>query len=311
MRDYDLLVIGEVNVDLILTAADVTPTFGQVEKLVDDATLALGGSSANVACGAARLGLRTAFCGKIGDDVFGHFLRYRLAELGVDTTHVIVAPGDKTGITVNLSQPGDRAMLTFPGAMATFSAEDIDASLLSRTSHVHTGSYFLQTKLRRNLHEVLATARRESATVSLDPGWDPAEEWTDHLMKSLIQTDVFFPNDQEAIHISRTRDEASAMETLAQTVPLVAMKQGRNGATVRRGDHTLHQAAFPVTSVDTTGAGDAFDAGFLLGFIRDQPVETCLLWGSACGALAVQKPGATESLPDRVQLETFLAAHAE
>lgn len=308
--EFDVLVIGELNVDLVLTGEDVTPSFGQAEKLVEDAALSLGGSSANLACGTARLGLRTAFCGKVGDDVFGRYLRYRLSELGVDITHLLVDPAEKTGITVNLSQPGDRAMLTYPGAMATFRADDIDPSLLSRCRHIHSGSFWLQTALRTNLHEVLAAARQEGATVSLDPGWDPSGLWPDDIQAALLHTDVFLPNDQEAIHITRACDETEALRILACRVPLVAMKQGSRGATARRDGQEWTVPSYPVKPVDTTGAGDAFNAGFLLGFLREQPVETCLQWGAACGALAVQEIGATESLPDRKRLEGFLESRA-
>ena len=179
MRDYDILVIGELNVDLILSGHDVTPAFGQAEKLVDDATLATGSSSAIFACGASRLGLRVAFAGKVGDDEFGRFMVRSLQEQGVDTTHVIVDHKVKTGLTVHLSRPHDRAMLTYLGSIAAFRAEEIDRQVLGRARHVHMSSFFLQTGIRHEAADLFAAARTAKATVSLDPGWDPAESWDD------------------------------------------------------------------------------------------------------------------------------------
>ena len=107
MADLDLLVVGEINPDLILRGEDVAPAFGQAEKLVDAATLTIGASSAIMACGAARLGLRTAFVGLVGDDEFGRFMLHALQERGVDTTGCVIDPAQHTGMSVILSQPHD------------------------------------------------------------------------------------------------------------------------------------------------------------------------------------------------------------
>src|SRR5215207_8135730 len=103
MRDIDVIVVGELNADLILSG-DVAPAFGQVEKLVDDASLVIGSSSAIFACGAARLGLRVAFIGKVGDDALGQFVLRELERHGVDTAGMVVDPSLKTGLTVILSR---------------------------------------------------------------------------------------------------------------------------------------------------------------------------------------------------------------
>src|SRR5690606_37798313 len=98
MGEFDLLVIGEINPDLNLHGKDVVPAFGQAEKLVEDATLVIGSSSAITACGAARLGLQVAFLGVVGDDPFGHFMLAAMAAKGVDTSACIVDPALSTGL---------------------------------------------------------------------------------------------------------------------------------------------------------------------------------------------------------------------
>src|SRR5512138_1949952 len=114
---FDILVAGEINPDLILTG-DVIPAFNQTEKLVDSAALTIGSSSAIFACGAARLGLRVAFIGLCGDDVFGHFMLDEMSKRHVDVTHVIVRKDGQTGVSVILNDHSDRAILTHPGLMA-------------------------------------------------------------------------------------------------------------------------------------------------------------------------------------------------
>lgn len=307
MRDYDILVIGELNVDLILSGQDVTPAFGQAEKLVDDATLATGSSSAIFACGASRLGLRVAFVGKVGDDEFGRFMLRSLQEHGVDTTHVIVDPHVKTGLTVHLSRPHDRAMLTYLGSIAAFRAKEIERQLFRRARHVHMSSFFLQSGVRHAAGDLFAAAHAAHATVSLDPGWDPAEAWNGPLRQALTQIDVFLPNEQEALNITQADNTQQAEEALASQIPVVAIKLGQAGATARRGKQKAACNGFPVTPVDTTGAGDSFNAGFLYAFLNEHDLETCLRWGCACGALATLQVGGTAGQATVTEVEALLA----
>ena len=150
-RDLDLLVLGEVNPDLVLSDASMQVAFGQAETLVDDAELTIGGSGAIMACAAARLGLRTAIAGLVGDDQFGAFMLRAVSERGVDVSGVAVDPGVRTGLTVVLARPGDRAILTFPGAIAAMTAARVDPALVARARHVHVSSFFLQTALAPGL----------------------------------------------------------------------------------------------------------------------------------------------------------------
>src|SRR6185503_12842825 len=152
---FDILVAGEINPDLILTG-DVHPEFGQVEKLVASYTLAVGSSSAIFACGAARLGLRVAFIGVCGDDVFGRFMLDEMQKRNVDVSNVIIRSDGQTGLSVILNQPfdyaqGDRAILTHLGLIPNLQASDIPDRLLRQARHMHVASYFLQTKLQPDL----------------------------------------------------------------------------------------------------------------------------------------------------------------
>jgi sugar/nucleoside kinase (ribokinase family) len=158
MRPFDLLVAGEINPDLVLSG-NVLPEFGQVEKLVDSATLTIGSSSAIFACGAARLGLKVAFVGLCGDDVFGRFMLDEMQKRNVDVSNVIIHPDGQTGLSVILTQDTDRAILTHLGLITGLQASDISDSLLCQSRHLHVASYFLQTKLQPDLPSLYQRAR--------------------------------------------------------------------------------------------------------------------------------------------------------
>jgi sugar/nucleoside kinase (ribokinase family) len=292
----DLLVLGDINPDLVLRGDGVEPAFGQVEKLVDDADLRIGGSGAIVACGAARLGLRTGIAGVVGDDLFGRFMVDALGARGVDTSGVVVDPGRRTGLTVVLSKPhGDRAMLTYSGAIASLTADAVDAG---SARHVHVASLFLQTALAPGLPGLFRAARAAGATTSIDPNWDPGERWDGGLHELLPLTDLFLPNGEEAMRIAGRGDPAAAARALAAEGPLVAVKLGADGALAARGDELVRvPAPAGVDPVDTTGAGDSFDAGVLAGLLNGWPPERMLALGCACGALSTRAAGGTAAQP--------------
>src|SRR5207244_1168510 len=214
MADFDLLVLGDVNPDLVLRG-DVRPAFGQVEQLVDDARLVVGGSGAIMACGAARLGLDTVLCGVVGDDVFGQFMLDELRAAGVDTKGVVVYGDRATGLSVILSDGEDRAILTSTGTIDAPDADALDLDLVRAARHVHVSSYFLQRGLRDQLPRLFAEAHRAGATTSVDPNWDPDGSWDGGLMELLQETDVFLPNAAEARAIAGLEDVDAAARSFA------------------------------------------------------------------------------------------------
>ena len=300
---FDVLVIGELNVDLLLYG-DVTPVFGQVEKLVDDAVMTVGSSSAIFACQAARLGLRVGFVGKVGVDPFGEFMINRLRQAGIDTSAIVEDSTLKTGLTVHLVRGTDRAMLTNVGAIPELRPEDVDGTLLETTRHFHLGCYFLQEGIQPGLAGLFAQARAAGATTSLDPGWDPAENWDSDLRQALRETDIFMPNEQEILRIAGRETVEEAMNEFAE-IPTVVVKRGAAGASGRRHGKTASCEPPPVEPVDTTGAGDSFDAGFLFRLLEGRDLEHALYSGCLCGALSTTGTGGVEAQPDLQQLSKF------
>jgi sugar/nucleoside kinase (ribokinase family) len=290
MPDLDLLVLGDANPDLIVRG-DVVPRFGQAEQLVEHADLVIGGSGAIAACGAARLGLRVAFAGVVGDDVFGRFMRDALASAGIDVRGIVVDPDRPTSLSVVLSKGDDRAILTAPGTIGALRGKDIHPDLVQSARHVHVSSYFLQTSLAPDLPELFRTAHEASASTSLDPNWDPAEEWDSGMLSLLSVTDCFFPNSVEARSITGIDDIDVAAEALAERGTVVAVKFGQGGGLAVWGDEVVRSESIPADVVDTTGAGDSFDAGFIVGRLAGWSLGRCLQLAVACGSLSTRSAG--------------------
>ncbi len=310
--DFDLVVVGDCNPDVLVLGPDVTPAFGQQEKLVERMSLEIGGSAAITAVAAARLGLRVALVAAVGPDAAGTFMLEALAKEGVDVSAVAVRDGRATGMTVALSRGGDRAILTALGAMNSLTAADIPASMLERARHVHVSSYFLLAdSLGPGLADVFAGARAAGATTSLDTNWDPAERWRDErLAAAIAQAGLLLPNEAEALALSGTSSVSSAALALMAFGPRVAVKLGARGVLVGAGPAELHKVSLPpVTPVDTTGAGDCFNAGLIAGLLHGLPLPRAAALGCATGALSTGALGGTAGAPGWQQAAD-LAAHA-
>jgi sugar/nucleoside kinase (ribokinase family) len=310
-RDLDLVVIGDCNPDVLVLGGDVTPAFGQQEKLVDQVSLETGGSAAITAVAAARLGLRVALIAAVGDDPAGRFMLDQLDREGVDVSTVIVRDGIPTGMTVALSRGRDRAILTALGAIASLTAADVPIAVLARARHVHVSSYFLLAdSLGPGLAGVLADAGAAGATTSLDTNWDPSERWQDaHLPAAIAQCDLLLPNEAEALALSGAADPEAAALALARGGPSLAVKLGARGVLCAAGPE-MHQVSLPpVTPVDTTGAGDCFNAGLIAGLLQGLPLPRAAALGCAAGALSAGALGGTAGAPG-LAAATDLAGHA-
>ena len=313
MQSFDVLVAGEINPDLILSG-DVEPSFGQVEKLVDSAALTIGSSSAIFACGAARLGLKIAFIGKCGSDLFGQFMLAEMQKLGVSLEHVIILPGQATGLSLILNRGQDRAILTYPGLIPALNAAEITDDLLRQARHLHVASYFLQASLQPGLLRLFERARSLGLTTSLDPNYDPSESWAgfDEL---LSVTNIFLPNQAEACSLTGADTAEAAAARLAAQVETVAIKLGAQGAfgvsaspqlLGEDGKQMVRVPSIPVNVVDTVGAGDNFDAGFIYGYLHGWSLEQSLRAAVICGALSTRAAGGTNAQASLSEMNALL-----
>ncbi len=306
MKKYDVLAIGELNVDIILTGLKSLPVPGR-EIICSDCSQVLGSSTAICASAISRLGLEVGFIGKVGKDNWGEEVVKALGANGVDTSHVIMDESARTGVTVSLSLPSDRAMVTYMGTIDKFGLEDFDISLIERARHIHVGSFFLQNKLRPGLVKLFSSAREKGISTSLDAGWDDTQNWDYGIFGVLPYTSIFLPNEIEALNISGKDNVREALEVLGKYAPIVAVKCGSRGAIAKWGDRVEEVPAFSgIEPVDTTGAGDCFNAGFIYAFLKGLDLRECLTYGNACGAISVTKVGGASSCPTLAEVESLI-----
>lgn len=291
MHRFDLLVVGDANPDVIIGPLRTDLAFGQREQLVPAGVLTLGGSGAITAAGAARLGLKVALAGRVGDDDGGRFVRAALAERGVDTSALRTDPSLPTPLTTVLTRDGDRAIVTSPGTLAAIGADDVPADLLARSRHVHSSSYFLLPKLAPALPALLRAAREHGATTSVDTNDDPAGTWD--VGNLLPEADFLLPNAAEAVRLTGAPDARAAAGLLAADGPVVVVKDGADGAFLQCGGDFVSAPGIPAEAADTVGAGDSFNAGFLAGVLAGLPLATALRCGVVCGGFSVRARGGT------------------
>jgi sugar/nucleoside kinase (ribokinase family) len=302
-RTFDVLVVGDLNPDIVVLDKVMAPVFGQVETLVEGIRLTIGGSAGIMACGVARLGLSVAVCGVVGDDDLGRWMLASLAARGVDTRHCVVEAVFPTGATVILARGADRAILTALGTIDRLRAADVPLEMLSEARHVHAASTALQPHLRSGLPAVFRAARSAGATSSFDTNWDPAERW-DGIDGLLSTADICFPNLEEGRRWTGASEPAAVGRALAARAaanrdpdagPLtVALKLGADGALAVRGHELVRVRARRVPVIDTVGAGDSFDAGFVGALVSGWPLDEALALAVACGSASTRAMGGVD-----------------
>jgi sugar/nucleoside kinase (ribokinase family) len=215
---------------------------------------------------------------------------------GVDISPVIIREGGQTGMSVILARGSDRAILTFPGLIPALTTEDIPRSLLKRARHLHVASYFLQTGLQTGLAALFEEARDHGMTTSLDPNWDPAERWEgfDTLLRKV---DIFLPNENEAVSITKAKTLQQAMLLLNKKTDLAVVKCGAKGACISKGTTDIEVPGLKVEVVDTVGAGDSFDAGYLYGHLNGWGLKKSLALAAVCGSLSTRAAGGVAAQP--------------
>jgi sugar/nucleoside kinase (ribokinase family) len=310
MPRFDVTIAGELNLDLILYGLpEQLPP--ERELLAERMMLTLGSSSAIVAHNLAALGSRVGFQSRIGDDPLGQIALDRLQQSGVDASLVRRVPGSTTtGLTVILHHQAWRNILTYAGTIAETSWQDLDLDYLADSRHFHLSSYYLQRALRPRVGELFRYLKSKGLTISLDTNDDPEDRWEGGLHELLRDVDVFLPNEREACKAAGTNNDdlEAAVRKLSGLVPLVVVKLGRQGAMAQRGANRFTSPAQDVVAVDTVGAGDSFDAGFLHQYVRGADLQTCLASGNKAGALSTTRPGGTEAFRDANYRESFFAS---
>jgi len=298
-KKYDILIVGELNVDLILDKIEGNIEVGK-EIFSRNMTLTLGSSSAIFANNLSVLGANTTFIGRIGRDNFGDLVVTSLKKSGVDISNLIETPGNYTGITVAMSYGDDRAMVTYPGAMSDLKVDDISDAKLKEAKHLHVSSIFLQEGLLPDIELLFKRAKSLGLTTSLDPQWDPSEEWNVNLEKLLPYVDVFLPNENELMAMTNTATIEAGIEKIASFAHNIVVKQGTKGASLFNKNTRIDMPAFLNKDVvDAIGAGDSFNAGFINAYIQGMDLKKCLEYGAIAGAINTTASGGTTAFESK------------
>ncbi len=297
MSERRIFVIGSLNTDL-LQAVSRLPRPGETITGAE-LQIGFGGKGANQARAAHRLGATVVMVGKVGDDEFGHAIRTALANDGLDVSYVL--PSRKaTGTAIVLLLPdGENSIVIAPGANGDLQPGDLDKPL----SEMKPGDLLL-CQLETPLETVAAAlrvARQRGATTMLDPA--PARELPVDLLRNV---DILTPNETEAAELGASDDIHQLAELTGGTI---VIKKGSEGCIALRNGHLLTVPAFQVDAVDTTGAGDTFNAALSVALLRDKSFEDGLLFANAAAALSVTRKGAGSSSPTGSEVETFLQAY--
>jgi len=310
MKTLDISIAGEINLDLILYGLpEVMPM--ERELLGTDFQVTLGSSSAILAHNLAVLGAHVGFVTLVGQDPLGKIALERLGESGADLSRVRVSKdGTATGVTLVLPHGTPRHILTYPGTMAALRLRDLDVEYLKSAKHFHLSSLFLLHALEPDLPALFKELKEAGLTISLDTNDDPSGRWGGVFPKLLDYVDLLLPNEGEACRMTKKATLDEALTELARRVPCVAVKCGSRGSVVRVAGETFTVGGVNVNALDTIGAGDSFNAGFLFRWLQGWSPDQCAYAGNVTGALSTLRVGGTEAFRDRDLVQSFLLLHS-
>lgn len=309
-----VLSIGEVLIDFISEEVGAINEVKSFQKCP-------GGAPANFAVGLARLGVDVAFIGKVGNDPFGEYLIDVLKNEKVNTKNVIKAQkNERTALAfVSLDEDAERDFVFYRknAADLQLTEKELKLEYLTNAKYIHFGTVSLTEEPSRTATITAIDKCRDAGGLScFDPNlrrdlWESLETFREILDKVLKKTDILYPSLEELKFILQSEDieEQEAIDSIMEKYPIdvVALKRGEEGCLIKkREDFFLAVPSFDVQVLDTTGAGDGFNVGFIFGLIEEHSIQEAGLIGNAVGALVIQKKGAMTSLPTREELQDFL-----
>jgi ribokinase len=303
MRRFDVIGFGALNVDKLYKVNKIAGP--EEEGFIKGFEEACGGSAANTIVGLARLGCKVGFIGKVAKDREGKMLLEDFRRESVNTRGIICAKIGRSGVVMGfVDEKGERALYVDPGVNDTISIEEIDMEYARQTRFLHLTSFVGEKSFETQ--KKLVEALPADVKVSLDPGELYACKGVNTLSPILKRCFVVMPNSRELAFLTGKEDyKEGAKALLGLGVKMVAVKLGSQGCYVTDGLESHHIKAFKVGVVDTTGAGDAFCAGFLYGLLSDKSLNECGRLGNFVASRCIMKMGARAGLPRLDELKAF------
>lgn len=296
----NIIVVGDMNADILMNDIVGFPAIGK-EVIADKMAIALGGSSAITACNCASIGIPTWFCTSIGEDEYGRFLQKILAEKGVHTDYLLTNSDYSTGATLVLNYGQERAMVSYCGAMAQLGIDDLPWDDFNNFSHLHISNLYMQKNIYQDIEAILKKAKSLGLTTSLDMQWDPSEEWAFDYKTCLPMIDLFMPNEKELLELTNEQDRSMAIQKIKPFINTLILKLGEEGCIALTADDEVYVPAFTTPHfVDSIGAGDSFNAGFLKHFIQERTLQQCIEYGNLMGAVNTMAAGGTAAFNEEV-----------
>lgn len=303
-KQWEVITVGDVFLDIVLGGFTHWPQPGE-EIEAANLRYEAGGGAAITACGLAKLGHKTAILAAVGAADSAWF-RARLASYGVAVEGLQPHPTEPTAVTVSVSTPQDRAFFTYPGAnrlLGELLKEPSARQLLQQAAHIHLAT----TPAADTLVELTTELQRAGCSLSLDAGWHPDWLTEQGVQRALLGVDLFMPNEREAALITRAVEPEAMLRAFAQMgLRGVALKLGARGSLLLWEERLYTCPPLTVQPLDTTGAGDCFDAGFLHAWLRAETPLRCLQYGNICGALSTLRLGGLDGFPSAEQLQVLL-----
>ncbi len=291
-----ILVFGDANLDIFITGKREIPAAG-TEEYVKEMPFAVGGGAALVVMGLGKLECHPAYCGTLSGDMMGKMIASSMEAVGVDLSKTTIDNTVQSGISLSFTDEKDRSFISYAGSIAKNDVDMLKELDLSDVGHVHITGY--NAKEHEKFLNILKYIKSKGdITTSYDVAFDETGLWNPALKELMPYVDVFFMNEVEAAGYSGGKSPEEAAEYFAEYGNTIVIKAGKVGSFLKKkGEDLICEKVTPVKAVDTTGAGDSFNAGFLWAYINGLDSRTALKCGNFCGGRCVTAKGGNTAFP--------------
>lgn len=295
--NFDIIGWGALNIDRLCQVNEFAPMDG--ETFIYNETKTCGGSAANTIIATSKLGLKTGYIGKIGTDTNGKLMKEHLEKNNVNTDHLLIEEGETGEVIGFVDKQGNRKLYVTPKINDKIQNKDIDRDYVLKTKILHLTSFVGLKPEDPSIKTQLELLKELSSkiTIAFDPGMlyvNKSKEFMDEIIK---YTDILLINETELLITTKQDDFRKAVDIISPKVDILVVKRSTKGSFIKQADKEYNIGIFEVNTVDTTGAGDAYNAGFLYGYIMGYSLEESGIIGSYIAAQSTTQTGATEAIP--------------